>query len=340
MATNQTRKLVVVIGVFLMAGGGLASRCARAEPIKIGLLPAVPGGPIFIAQEKGYFAAEGLSAELVFFHSAQPVGVAVVANSIDFGVTGVAGGTYSLASQGALRIIGGAYREFPGFQYNGYGVSKQAYAGGLLGFKDLPGHSVALSQIASPPHYALSLLAEKYKLNLATIRVLPLQSVPNMVSAITGGQSDATIMDATALLPVVQRGDAKLLGWVGDETPWQIGASYAARKTADDRRDTVERFLRAYRRGAREYHDAFIDQDEKRHDGPTAPDILAILAKYLDQSPAQVAMGIAYIDAQARLDVKDVLHQIAWYRSQGLVKGDFDPATIIDTRYVVPLPGQ
>lgn len=39
-------------------------------------------GPIFIALEKGYFAAEGLAAEFVPFDN--PIASAVVAGDIDF----------------------------------------------------------------------------------------------------------------------------------------------------------------------------------------------------------------------------------------------------------------
>jgi hypothetical protein len=38
------------------------------------------------------------------------------------------------------------------------------------------------------------------------------------------------------------------------------------------------------------------------------------------------------------LDVKDVLHQIDWFKSQSMVKAGVDARSIIDTRYVVPLP--
>jgi hypothetical protein len=31
-----------------------------------------------------------------------------------------------------------------------------------------------------------------------------------------------------------------------------------------------------------------------------------------------------------------VLHQIAWYKSQGMVKGEVDGAAIMDPRYVLP----
>jgi hypothetical protein len=48
--------------------------------------------------------------------------------------------------------------------------------------------------------------------------------------------------------------------------------------------------------------------------------------------------GIGYDDPEGRLDVKDILRQVAWFRSQGLVKGEFDGESVIDQRYAVPLP--
>ncbi len=35
----------------------------------------------------------------------------------------------------------------------------------------------------------------------------------------------------------------------------------------------------------------------------------------------------------------DVLRQIAWYKSQGMVQADVDGNAIIDSRYAVSLPG-
>ncbi|HTV89485.1 MAG TPA: ABC transporter substrate-binding protein, partial [Stellaceae bacterium] len=46
---------------------------AGAEAIKIGIGPVTASGPIFIAQDKGYFAAENLEAEAISFDAAQSV---------------------------------------------------------------------------------------------------------------------------------------------------------------------------------------------------------------------------------------------------------------------------
>jgi NitT/TauT family transport system substrate-binding protein len=327
-----------VAGMIFFAIAAAAPVRAVAEQIKIGIQKATGVGPIFIAQEKGYFAAEGLTAELVFFESAQPVAVAVVSGDIDFGVGGITAGFYSLASQGALTIIAAAMREAPDFQAGAYVVGMRAYDAGLKSFKDLPGHSVAIPQIGSAQHYALGLLAQKYGLDLQAMRLLPLQSNPNVASAVIGGQADAASIAGSYAMSAIQRGDVKLLGWVGDETPWQLGAAYTATKTANERHDIVARFLRAYRKGVRDHHDAFTGPGETRKDGPTAPDILAIFVKYVSQPVEVVKVGIPYYDAEARLDVRDVLHQVDWYKSQGLLKGPVEGNALIDKRYVVSLP--
>jgi NitT/TauT family transport system substrate-binding protein len=96
--------------------------------------------------------------------------------------------------------------------------------------------------------------------------------------------------------------------------------------------------LRAYRREAREYHDAFTTPDGKRADSPTAPEMLRSIATLLGESVDDAANSISYIDPDLRLDVADIHRQIAWYQAQGMIKGEVDGDKIIDKRYVVPLP--
>ena len=280
-----------------------------------------------------------MSAKICADKSARYDALRELSGSIDFGFTGASAGFYSLGGQGVLKIIGGGFaREAPGFYNLGYVVSNQAFAGGFKSLKDFPGHSVAISQTGSPPHYALGLLIEKYGFDEKTIRVLPLQSVANMTSALTGGQADAAALTATAALPLVQRGEAHLLRWVGDETPWELGSAFTATRTANDRRDTVERFVRALRKAAYDCHEAFAGSDEKPHIGPTTPEVLAIIAKYTGATAGTIKVATPFCDPEARLDVKDVLHQIAWYKSQSMVRPEVDGQTIIDKRYVTPLP--
>jgi NitT/TauT family transport system substrate-binding protein len=333
------RLALLAIGFGAIAVGlvGLsAQNAAAAETIKIGMQKPV-GGPLYIANDKGYYAAEGLTPDYVFFEAGEPIAVAVASGAVDFGVAGLTGGFYSLAGQGALKIIAGQTHEVPGFPANTVAASKKAYDAGLKSVKDLPGHSVAITQIGSAFHYDLGLLADKYKFDLKSIRLMPLQTNPNAVAAVVGNSADAVVTIAPWVRPAMNKGDAKLLAYIGDESPWQLAVAFTGTKTANDQPDKVQRFVRALRRATHDYHDAFTGPDGKRADQASAPELLAILAKHTGQTAEVLDQGLGYMDAEARLDVPDVLKQVAWYRAQGMVKNDFDAAGIIDNRYVVPL---
>ena len=311
----------------------------RADSAKIGIVKATMVGDLRIALERSYFAAQGLSVDIVEFESAQPVAVATASGDIDFGSVGLTGGFYSLAAQGVLKIVSAGTRDVPGYHTGAYIVSNGAFANGVTSFNAWAGKRIAITQIGSPYHYSLALLAQKYGIDLKGLQLLPVQSVPNEISAIAGNKADAALIPVPVALPLVNRGDAHLLGFTGDEAPWQFGVVFASTKTATMRPDMVARFLGALRHGGQDYHDAFSGLNEERRDGPTAPSIEALLAKSTGQSIEQVKLSISYIDPNGRLDLQDVARQIAWYRAQGMLKNSMTVADIIDRHFVSASPG-
>ena len=338
--TNRARPVASALGLAAIAiAVSLASaREAPAQPIKIGSLKTANVGPAFVAQERGYFAAEGLDVEFTYFESAQPIAVGVASRSLDFGVGATSAGLFALASDGTVRIIGGMYSEAPGFHNFAIAATNAAYAAGLKTYADLPGHSISISQVGSPVHYSLGLIAGKYHLDLKSMRIVPLQSIPNMMTALLGGQTDATVITATAINPPLVAGKVKLIGWIGDETPWQAAVTYTNAKMIEEHPATVERFLRAFREGVRDYHDAFTGPGETRQDGPDATAVLNILAKYTGQSADQIKLSVAYVDREARVDVTDIVRQVEWLKSQKMLKEDAQGEATMDMRYVVKRP--
>jgi NitT/TauT family transport system substrate-binding protein len=334
--TIGTRFVVAALAALFTLISGLA----QAENIKIGILKVAGAAPIYLGIEKGYFAAEGLTAEPVYFDAAAPIAVAAVSGDIDIGAVGTSAGMFSLGAQGALKIISGQAREFPGFQTLSFIVSNHAYENGFKSYKDLCGRSITVSQIGSGSHYSLTLIAEKFGVDLKTIRVLPLQSIPNQISAVVGGQADGAVVTSTPVMPAIERGDVRLMGFIGDVAPWQIGAVFTSTKNDKERHAMIERFLRAFRKGTHDYHDAFAGPDDKRRDGPMAPEVLAIIAKYTGQPVERIKLAIAYIDPEGRLDLKDLQHQIDWFSAQNLLKGNPKIADMLDKTTVVDLRAQ
>jgi NitT/TauT family transport system substrate-binding protein len=292
--------------------------------------------PIAIALAKGYFTAEGIEPNLVFFDAQQPIAVAAVSGDVDFGIAAETAALYGLAGSGKLKVIGGGASEAPTFHYLSILASKSAWEAGLKTPHDIGGHSVALTQMGTGLQYSLGQLAEKYKFDLKSVQLLPLQSNANIASALAGGRADASIFSSTGALPLLERGDVKLLGWVGEETGIdQAYLLFAATEVADHRPDAVKHFLAAYRKGAHDYYEAFTDKDGKRKDGPTAPEILDILVKYLGQPINLVRLGTPFFYPDGRVDAEAVERQIDWYRSQGLLKENVSAAQIIDKRYAI-----
>ena len=320
--------------VLAVAAGGIA-RADNVLKAKIGVLRLSSSAPVFIAQDKGYFREAGLDIELKFFDAAQPIAVATTSGDVDFGVTAFTAGLYNLAGKGTLKVIGGMSREKAGYPLIGYFASNSAYAAGLKTPVDLAGKRVAVTQVGSSFHYSLGLLADKYGFKLADVKVLPLQSLSNAAAALKGETVDAALLPISTARTLVDSGGAKLLGWVGDETPWQLGAVFASPKTLTNTAQ-VTKLLGALVRADREYHDVILAsvKDGKAGVNERTKPLLDIIAKYTNLPVEQVVGNCAYIDPDGKLDVKNVANQIEWLQQQGFVDKGFGADAIIAKEYV------
>ena len=327
---------LVAAGLLIFAAGAVA----RAdEPLKarIGVLRLSSSAPVFIAQDKGYFRDAGLEIELKFFDAAQPIAVATTSGDVDVGITAFTAGLYNLAGKGTLKVIGGMSRERTGYPLIGYFAANNAYASGLKTPKDLAGKRVAVTQVGSSFHYSLGLLADKYGFKLGDVKVIPLQSLSNAAAALKGETVDAALLPVSTARKLMDDGGAKFLGWVGDETPWQLGAVFASPKTLTNK-PLVTKLLAVLERADREYHDVILaaikDGDAPINDR-TKP-LLDIIAKYTNLPVEQVVGNCAYIDADGRLDVNNVDNQIKWLQEQGFVDKGFGADAVIAKDFVKP----
>jgi NitT/TauT family transport system substrate-binding protein len=326
-------RLALASLVAIMAMG--AAQAEDALKARIGVLRLSSSAPVFIAQDKGYFREAGLDVELKFFDAAQPIAVATASGDVDFGVTAFTAGLYNLAGKGVLKVIGGMSREKAGYPLIGYFASNNAYAAGLKTPKDLAGKRVAVTQVGSSFHYSLGLLADKYGFKLADVKIIPLQSLSNAAAALKGETVDAALLPISTARKLMDEGGAKFLGWVGDETPWQLGAVFASPKTLTNKA-LVTKLLGALAKADREYHDVILAamKDGVAPVNEQTKPLLEIIAKYTNLPVEQVVGNCAYIDPDGKLDVKNVDNQIKWLQEQGFADKGFDANTIIAKDYV------
>jgi NitT/TauT family transport system substrate-binding protein len=341
---KEEREGRVVSGSLSRRGalGGLTAlslvRAASAQDLtkaSIALLRLSSSGPIFIAQEKGWFKDAGLDLTLKDFQAAAQVPLAVVSGDADLGVTAFTAGFYNLAAKGGLVVVAAQSAERPGYQLNVIAVTNAAWDAGMHSVSDLVGKRVAVSTVGSSVHYSLEIVARKHGVDTKRLTIVPLQSIPNMVAAFKGGQVDAAVFPITTFRQVEAEGSGKPIAYVGDEVPWQLGAVFTSPKTIADRRPVVEKFLVGYRHGAAAYHEAFGQRENgKLAPGPNFDEMIGILSSVLKQPPALVASGLPYIDPEGRLDVGDIYKQVAFWQSTGQVARDADPKSFIDLSFV------
>jgi NitT/TauT family transport system substrate-binding protein len=319
----------------LMLASGAIARADDGLKARVGVLRLSSSAPVFIAEDKGYFRDAGLNVELKFFDAAQPIAVATTAGDVDVGITAFTAGLYNLAGKGTLKVIGGMSREKAGYPLIGYFASNKAYEAGLKTPKDLAGKRVAVTQVGSSFHYSLGLLADKYGFKVSDVTIVPLQSLSNAAAALKGETVDAALLPVSTARKLMDDGGAKLLGWVGDETPWQLGAVFASPKTLANKA-LVTKLLTALERADREYHDVVLStvKGGKAAINDQTKPLLAIIAKYTNLSVEQVVGNCAYVDPDGKLDVKNVDNQIKWLQGQGFVDKGFDADTIIDKDFV------
>ncbi|MGE0424033.1 MAG: ABC transporter substrate-binding protein [Reyranellaceae bacterium] len=316
----------------------MAATATAQEKVSVAALRFVSSAPIFIAQEKGYFKEAGLEVTFKFFQAAQPIAVAVAGGDADLGITGLTGGFFNLAGKGAMKIVAAQSREEPGYNFVAYLATSKAYAAGFTDPGKFPGKSIAITTTGSTFHYMLGMLSEKRGFKLTDVKLRPLQSIPNITAALKGEQVDGALLPANNAYAAEKEGFAKIIGWVHQETPWQLGALFAGTAAIEKRHAVVEKFVAAYVKACNDYAEAFLQRDAqgKRVFGDKADALIPIIQKYVEPkpSPEQVKASASYIDPKGRLLVKNLYDQVAWYQAQGMVGRDVDMGKILDLSFV------
>ena len=324
----------------LLAALFLTSAAQAGEPVRLGLLHTLSPAPFYIAQERGYFRDQGIDLTFRFFEAAQPIAAAAVSGDVDVGVTALTGGFFNLAEKGVLKVIGGALHEQKGYQGSAILASNKAFDDGLTSLDKLPGHSFAITQYGSSFHYMVGRIAEAKSFDIASVTLRPVQQIANMVASVASGQVDATIAIASMAKPLAAQNQAHILGWAGDLVPYQITALFTTPAMIAAKPEVLKRFAAAYQRGVADYREAFLRLDAAGQ--PIVDDkteaAIPLLTQYVfigdPDARRKILDGVGYYDAGGALDVADVLDQVRWFKGQGLVKGEGDPAGMLDTRFL------
>ena len=220
---------------------------ARAEagpPLRFGVLPVIQALPVFLAQDRGLFAAAGLQVELVPFRTALDKDVALRAGRIDgyFGdlftpILLKAGGT-------DVRIVARNYR--PGPNSRSFAVLA-APNSGLKTAADLAGVPVAVSSNSIIDYLTTDLLA-RAKVPRDKIAVIEIKNIALRLQMLLAGQVKAATLPEPLATLAEKKGALALAD--DRESPLTATALVFSREVIETRGPEVRQFLAACGRAA------------------------------------------------------------------------------------------
>ena len=297
--------------------------------VKVGMLKVSSSAPLFVGLDKGFFQAEGIKVEPVWFKSAQPIAVALASGDIDIGATGLTAGLYNAAAQGTkIAVVADKGREWPGYKLTALMVDSNLSKAGVKDLVQLKGKRIGITQMGSTFHYMLGNLLEKKGMSLKEVKLVPLGGLNTMRDAVVTHQIDAAFVVQPHVSPVEKENLAEVLLWVGDQLPYQLGGIFLGEKMIKNRPLAVS-FLMGYIRSCRYYH----EQGLSKKAGVPTPELLALIARYTEEKPEDVAAGLPYIDPNGNLFSEDLQKQLDWYYNQGLLTKRLSATEIMDLSY-------
>jgi hypothetical protein len=96
--------------------------------------------------------------------------------------------------------------------------------------------------------------------------------------------------------------------------------------------------MAAFRKASATWDAAFTNATGQRADQASAPEIVAIAAKYVGQPESVIKLGINYFDPQSRIRMADIQEPIDWFTGQGMMKPGIKAEQLVDKRYAIEVP--
>lgn len=311
------------------------------ERVTVATMRSVPNGALFLAAARGYFKAEGITLDMTAYASDADVVRAMAAGGTDFGLANWSIETVKLASQGAFRAVAGQAHEKDGFEGNDLVVSAAAYDRGIRKLDQLLNGVVVVDNVGSTLHYQFD-QATRAKGGKTTGFTLRFAGSPKEAAlAVAEGRADMAVLPLIEARNLLATNQAKLISWCSQFSTSELGALFASPAMLKDRRTVAEKFLRAYRRGATDYHAAFLrlDKYSKRVSNAVSLEAAKIIAHYVyprasrSEALAAAEGEVYFMDPQARLDTADLNRRVAWYQAQGLLDKTVTAQSLVDLSF-------
>jgi NitT/TauT family transport system substrate-binding protein len=223
--------------------------CAFSGPafadLIVGLMPALNSVPLIVAEEKGYFAGEGVRVELALFASQLYREAALQSNAVDGSVSDLINAIQGWSSGLGAVVTSATEGSF------GLLASPQSSLSNLSDLSRLSGRKIQTGLLeASIVFYVSERILEQAGIDPARLALVPIVQVPVRMEMLLAGKVEAACLPEPLATLAVERGARRL----GDSDVLGItaGVLVFTRKAVAEKPREIAAFYRAYDRAVAE----------------------------------------------------------------------------------------
>lgn len=297
---------VVCAMTMLMAGCSNKQGDGEMKGLAIGVMPDVDSIPIIIAQEKGYFAEEGLKVDVQQFKSAMDRDAALQSGNLDGAISDLLAVAFAKSGGFDVKVTShteGNYKLIAGKNEN------------IASPKDLVGKDVAVSKNTIIEYVTDQILVTN-NMKEDSINKVVIPQIPTRLEMLQNGKLAA----ATLPEPMGSIAVANGCKFITDSEQMGInpGVMMFTAKCVSDKEKELKAFYRAYNKAVK-----YLNEH------PQEEYIDLIIQKSVFPAIAKTALKLPKYREAGLPQEKDVVDCMKWMNSKGLIKQNYSYEDII-----------
>ena len=317
----------------LLIDGFGSAHAQKAETVKVGVNKVISDVVFYIAQERGFFAEQKLTVELIPFDSGPRMIAPLAAGQIDIGAGASSAGLFNAVARGiGVKIVADKGSTAMTYDYMPLIVRKDLVdSGKVKTFADLKGLKLAAAGPGSATNAKLNVALTQGGLTYKDSDNVNM-SYPQQVLALTSKAIDGAITTEPSTSQAIASGAAVRLSADVLYPGQQVAVLLYGNDLLTRRRDVGQRFMNAYVRAARVYNDATRNG---LFNGAGSKDVIDLIMKTTGLTNRQMfdTMVPNGISPDAGVNIKSLTDDLKFFVDQGQIEKSVAVSDVIDMSF-------
>ena len=314
---------------FLAAALALPAVAFAAEVVKMGELPSISNVGLYVAMDKGYFEARGITVDVDRFASGAKMIAPLATGQLDVAIGSPSAGLYNAIAGGMdFKIVADKGQARPGYSFTPLVVRKDLVdSGRVKSIKDLKGLKIASGAKGINFDYMLAKMLEHGGIGFDAVDVVYL-GYPEGIKALAAKAVDAAFVPEPWGMQAEQLKVGVRL-FLSEQTPslstFQVAVIMYAGKFMKERPKVAREFLQAYLQGVKLYNQRGLKDAE----------VAGIISKHM-KVPVEIIQATIppYVDVGAKPRVQDLAAMQDWFHQMGWVKEKVPMERVVDLSFL------